>query len=69
MKTEYEYGELYAEWVLNQKPFGELCNMDYNKCHPDIPSGDYREMQRDGIANPDARDYWNGFNDKIREVT
>jgi len=34
MKTEYEYGELYAEWVLNQKPFGELCNMDYNKCHP-----------------------------------
>jgi len=28
----------------------------------DIPGGDYVEMKRAGIQNPDARAYWEGFN-------
>lgn len=64
MKTEYQYGKQYAEWLSMNQPadatpvdIDEMCGQSV-----DIPEGDYAEMVGDGIENPDPRKYWAGFN-------
>lgn len=58
MKTEYDYGYEYAEWLSQESP-GDL---GVGTLTDDIPQEDYNEMVRAGIENPDAGAYWSGFN-------
>ena len=64
MKTEREFGYEYAEWLHNEHQDGaavvEVESMINGTVS--IPDGDYTEMVRHGIKNPDARRYWDGFN-------
>jgi hypothetical protein len=65
MKTEYDYGYEYARWLVqeNQEGAGEPVDVDAMiGSTVDIPEGDYAEMKRAGIANPDPREYWRGYN-------
>ena len=58
MSTEFEYGYEYAA-DQGTEP------VDIEKMltgSVDIPDGDYVEMKREGIENPDPREYWEGFN-------
>ena len=65
MKTEYDYGREYAKEMHDYSP--EECNtvVDVDKMvsgSDDIPSDDYRAMIDEGIINPMAREYWDGYN-------
>ncbi len=58
-KTEREYGYEYA--AANE--FEGPVNIDEMVGHTtDIPEGDYLDMVDNGIFNPSARAYWDGFN-------
>jgi len=55
-ETALDYLEHAQEWAVIQKNLGD-----------DIPDGDYVEMRRAGIANPDSRKYWEGFNSALTD--
>lgn len=70
MKTAFEFGQAYAEFMVNsnQVPAGEPVNVDEMvTSSQDIPDGDYTEMKRAGITNPNAREYWAGYNSYMEE--
>lgn len=63
MKTEREFGRAYAEH-LNA---GEVVSVDEMVSGSvDIPTDDYSAMVDAGIDNPNAREYWAGYNDYVR---
>jgi hypothetical protein len=58
MKTEFDYGYEYA---VNHGT--EPIDIDVMiSGSVDIPSDDYRAMKDAGIENPNARKYWEGYN-------
>jgi len=57
MRPEFDYGRDYAEHTGGDGGVVDVMN----NC-PDIPVEDYVTMKRDGINNPDARKYWEGYN-------
>lgn len=64
MKTEFDYGRQYAQF-LEQDCGEQIDVVDIDKMlgqSCDIPDADYHKMKRAGIANPDARKYWEGYN-------
>jgi hypothetical protein len=70
MKTEREFGREYAEYMVdsNQVPSGEQVNIDEMvNSTVSIPSGDYDAMVVAGIENPNAREYWRGYNEYMAE--
>lgn len=70
MKTAFDFGHDYAEFMVdsNQVPVGETVNIDEMvTSSQEIPDGDYTEMKRAGIANPNAREYWAGYNAYMEE--
>jgi len=63
MKTEREYGYEYAEAMQGEDGFDGPVDIDKMVGGSvDIPPDDYRTMIDSGIDNPDAREYWKGFN-------
>ena len=63
MKTERDYGWEYAEY-LN---FEDVVNIDeIVSGSVDIPTDDYSAMVDAGIENPNAREYWAGYNNYVR---
>ena len=62
MKTEYDYGRKYAEFMSKHGENGPVNINDMVGGSVDIPEGDYCAMRDDGIVNPDAREYWRGYN-------
>ena len=69
MKTEHDYGREYAEWLKSENdPNASPADIDAMcRSTTAIPYGDYRAMVADGIDNPDAREYWKGFNSVFEE--
>jgi hypothetical protein len=69
MKTEYEYGHDFAEWIDEQNPY-DAAPVDIDEMVKDcfIVEGDLFEMLRSGIEKPDIRLYWEGFNSFFGEV-
>lgn len=68
MRTERDYGLCFAEFML--KTGQAIGRVDINKMvgHTvDIPEDDYIEMRRNGIVNPDAREYWSGYNSRFSQ--
>lgn len=66
--TAYQVGAEYAEQM-----FGENCTeqVDVDRqmgSTQEIPDGDYCWMNDRGI-NPDSREYWRGYNDKMAELS
>lgn len=68
IKTEFEYGQEYAEWIIDNEPTAGPVDIDA-ACGSsvDIPDGDYRAMREGGIENPNARLYWSGYNNIFNE--
>jgi hypothetical protein len=63
MKTEHEYGFEYAEAMQGEEGFDKPVDIEKMlTASSDIPNDDYRAMKQAGIENPDAREYWEGFN-------
>lgn len=65
-KNEFYFGKKYAEFI-SQTSVEPGLNVPVDvdamvMSSVDIPEGDYREMKRAGIKNPDSRKYWMGFN-------
>lgn len=63
MRTAYDIGREYAEWIQANQP-DEAHAVDIDEIidgTADIPNEDYRSMRAEGIE-PDARQYWLGFN-------
>lgn len=63
MKTERDFGYENAEAMQGED--GYDAPVDINKMlgrSADIPDGDYHAMRDAGIENPNAREYWKGFN-------
>lgn len=66
MKTEFDYGFENAVF-MNENSYLDLdavpVDIDAMAASTvSIPEGDYAEMKRNGIENPDPREYWKGFN-------
>jgi len=62
-KTEGDFGREYAEWGQAQEGFDSPVDIDKILGQTvSIPDGDYTKMVSAGIENPNARDYWEGFN-------
>lgn len=62
MKTAHNYGYGYAQAMQGEEGFNSP--VDINEMitsTQSIPDGDYRAMVEAGIE-PDARQYWIGFN-------
>ena len=58
MKTEFDFGYEYAA-----DQGGGPIDIDVMLTRSvDIPDADYQAMKADGIQNPDARKYWEGYN-------
>jgi ribosomal protein S27E len=62
MKTEREFGYEYAESTDATEPVDINTMVTHTV---DIPDGDYVEMKRAGIENPNARKYWAGYNEYV----
>lgn len=62
MKTAYDYGYEYAQFLHNDKQadgpveIEKMVNQTVS-----IPDGDYTDMVRNGV-DPNAREYWRGYN-------
>lgn len=69
MKTERQFGYEYAEWTHKNENCTDLVDVNA-MCNStsDIPDGDYTEMKRAGIKNPDPREYWKGYNEFMRTL-
>jgi hypothetical protein len=63
MKTERDFGREYAEH-LNADGVVNVDEMVSGSV--DIPTDDYLAIIDAGIENPNARDYWAGYNDHVR---
>ena len=61
MKTEYDYGFAYAEYLVGHGDVDQ-CNFSPVPSTCDIPSDDYATMVADGIENPSPAEYWAGYN-------
>jgi len=69
MKTERNYGYEYAEFLFEHG--GVTGPADINKmlgATTSIPDEDYLAMQRNGISNPDATEYWRGYNSFFNNI-
>ena len=63
MKTESNFGREYAEAMQGEDGFDSPVDVEEMLTSSrDLPDGDYRAMKNAGIENPDAREYWEGFN-------
>ena len=64
MKTEFDFGRDYAEFLVNntREDVGSINVNEMLGQSSDIPNDDYLAMKNDGIENPDARKYWMGYN-------
>jgi hypothetical protein len=58
--TERDFGYEHAKNIDVDGPVDvdEMCGQS-----ADVPSDDYNAMVGYGIENPDAREYWAGYND------
>jgi len=63
MNTEREFGGLYAEFS-NAVEIVDINEMVSGSV--DIPDEDYNTMVDAGIVNPDAWEYWAGYNNYVR---
>ncbi len=62
MKTERDFGYETAE-AMQEPGYDGPVDIDKEVCRTvSIPEGDYWAMQDEGIENPNAREYWKGFN-------
>lgn len=61
---EFDYGYEYAKFYHSLDPDvpGPVDIERELTSTIDIPPDDYRAMRDAGIANPDAREYWQGYN-------
>ena len=69
VKTEFDYGFEYAKFMVENGEV-EQEEVDVNGMitgSVDIPEGDYLEMVNEGIENPDAHEYWRGYNSYIEQ--
>ena len=58
MKTERDYGyDFAANTGDGPVDINEMCSGSV-----DIPADDYNTMRNEGIENPNAREYWAGYN-------
>ena len=55
-------GYEFAKHGASDDPQSHDGPVDLRKPLDEIPTEDYLTLQRDGVANPDARDYWHGYN-------
>ena len=63
MKNERDFGWDYAE----QSNATETVDVDEMVSGSvDIPTDDYSAMVDSGIENPNAREYWAGYNNYVR---
>jgi len=63
MKKEFDYGREYAEGNRGQEGFDAPVDIEKMLTSTsDIPPDDYHAMKNAGIENPDARQYWMGYN-------
>ena len=62
MKTERDYGIEFAQSINAEVEvdIDEMLNSTIA-----IPTDDYICMVRDGIENPSARNYWEGYNSAV----
>jgi hypothetical protein len=70
-KNEKTYGAEYAEELVRtgEVQAGELVDIDEMvNSSVSIPDGDYTAMVADGIENPSARKYWQGYNEYMESV-
>lgn len=63
MKTERDFGYEYARDMQGEGWFDGPVNIDdILNSTANMPDGDYCAMRAAGITDPDAREYWKGFN-------
>ena len=63
MKTERDFGYETAEAMQGQPGYDSPVDIEEMVSGTvSIPEGDYWAMQDEGIENPNAREYWRGFN-------
>lgn len=70
-RTEHNAGWDYAEWLVKKGEVlpGELVDIDSQISKSTaMPDEDFRDLQRCGIENPNARKYWQGYNDFQRSI-
>jgi len=64
--TEHDFGMAYAKYMLEQEIKGpvdieEMMRIPYGP-HGILPDH-YAAMHKEGIESPDARTFWQGYND------
>ncbi len=65
MRTEFDFGYEYAQAgaIAHEEGFnGPIVIEEMINSTQSIPDGDYTSMVAAGIENPNAREYWEGFN-------
>ena len=63
MKTERDFGRETASAMRGKPGYdGPVDIEEMVSGTVSIPEGDYWAMQDEGIENPNAREYWQGFN-------
>jgi hypothetical protein len=68
-QTAYEVGVEYAEQVHMDGVVSGAVNIDAMLVSTqDLPDGDYQWMVDNGV-DPNAREYWRGYNAKMAELT
>lgn len=66
-KTSFDYGREFAIWGKNENLDGFDHAVIFGT-RLEIPSDDYSQMERDGVSNPNANDYWRGFNSIFKSL-
>lgn len=69
MTKSYAAGREYAAELISTGEVGIGCEVDTDEMlnsTNEMPDGDYRAIEREG-EEPDARQYWSGYNDYMRE--
>ena len=64
----YEVGAEYAEQIYSEGAAIHGENFDRTDASGNIPDGDYCWMRDNGIE-PNAREYWNGYNSRMAELS
>lgn len=64
--TSKEFGRKAAEWDYNELDVDREVNVEGQM--PSIPEINCREMERLGIRNPNAQQFWEGYNQYMRGI-
>jgi len=69
MKTEYDFGWDYAEWMKKEQGItGEVNLYEMRNDISSIPARDCTSMRNEGIMEVISYLYWQGYNDYMSQI-